>query len=190
MLMPGCLARPPGPTGRTSIRRSARPWLRAPARWRDAPARDDEQAVADLEQFLEFLADHQQGTARVAQGQQFGSDLRCCANVDTPGRLADDQHLGAGGDLAADDELLQVAARQAHRRGVGAAGLDLEARDQLVGHAPHLRVRNPAAAPRYGLGARQQRVLGQGERRYGPAAQSFIGYEVQAQPAARTRPGA
>ena len=40
-------------------------------------------------------------------------DLRGGAHIDAPRRLRDDQHLGAGVDLAADDVLLQVAARQA-----------------------------------------------------------------------------
>ena len=71
------------------------------------------QAVADLEQLVELLADHQHRAAGVAQRQQLAADLRRGADVHAPGRLRDDQQLRVGVDLAADDELLQVAARQA-----------------------------------------------------------------------------
>ena len=47
------------------------------------------------------------------------ADGRRGARVDAPGRLADDQRLGALQNLAAHDELLQVAARERARRRAG-----------------------------------------------------------------------
>ncbi len=79
-------------------------------------AGDDDQAIGEFEQFVEFFADDEHRAAGIAQRQQLAADLRRGADVDAPGRLGDDQHLRIGVDLAADDELLQVAARQALRR--------------------------------------------------------------------------
>src|SRR4051812_35396415 len=67
---------------------------------RDAAARDDEQAVADLEQLVELLADDEHRAAGVAQRQQLATDLRRGADVDAPGRLRDDEKLRLGVDLA------------------------------------------------------------------------------------------
>ena len=108
---------------RARLARSQRPLIHSPMRSivasavgdarRDAPLRDDDEAVADLEQLVELLADDEDGAAGVAQREQLAADLRRRADVDAPGRLRDDEQLRAGVDLAADDELLQVAARQA-----------------------------------------------------------------------------
>jgi hypothetical protein len=109
------------------------------SRWRHwaTPAlRDHDEPVADLEQLVELLADHQQRAARVAQLEQLAADLRGGADVHAPGGLRDDQQLRVGIDLAADDELLQVAARQADLAAAcGPAGLDVEALDQVLRRA-------------------------------------------------------
>src|SRR6186997_263810 len=118
-------AHPPAdPLDRRLGRRDAR---------RDAAARDDDEPVADLEQLLELLADDEDGGAAVAQGEQLAADLRRRADVDAPRRLRDDEEPGLGVDLAADDELLQVAAREALRGGARPARLDVEAADQRGG---------------------------------------------------------
>ena len=69
-------------------------------------------------------------TPRVAQIDQRLADLRGGADIDAPRRLRGDQHLRLLADLAADDELLQVAAGKAARRRVGPARLDAEGRDR------------------------------------------------------------
>src|SRR5256885_2861199 len=97
------------------------------------PLRDDDHAVADLEELVELFADHQHGAAGIAQLQQLAADLSGGADVDAPRRLRDDQQLRIRVDLAADDELLQVAARQALRGRRRAARLDVEALDQVPG---------------------------------------------------------
>ena len=55
------------------------------------------------------------------------ADLRSGADVHAPGRLRGDQHLRRLPDLAADDELLQVAAGQAARAASGPPALTLNA---------------------------------------------------------------
>src|SRR5450755_4643623 len=100
---------------------------------RDATLGDDDEPVADLEQLLELLADDEHGAAVVAQRQQFAADLRRRADIDAPGRLRDDEQLRVGVDLAADDELLQVAAGEALRRRARPAGPHVEAPDQRLG---------------------------------------------------------
>ena len=87
-------SRPARPTGRSSIRRSARPSRRRVGTHGERrPLRDHDQPVADLEQLVELLADHQHRAAGVAQRQQLAADLRRGADVDAPGRLRDDQQL-------------------------------------------------------------------------------------------------
>ena len=94
---------------------------------REPPLGNHVQAVADLEQFVELFAHHQHCAARVAQRQDLAADLRRSAHVHTPGGLAHDQELRLGLDLAADDELLQVAARERLGRRVRPVGLDVVA---------------------------------------------------------------
>jgi hypothetical protein len=147
---------------------------------RDPSLGDDDQPVADLEQLLELLADDKHGTAVVAQLQQRAADLRRGADVDAPGRLRDDQQLRVGVDLAADDELLQVAAGQALGDRVRSTGLDVEARDQLFGQLLDRAGADPAGGGDR-AGARQQCVGGERERRYGAAAEALLGNEVQAE---------
>ena len=99
----------------------------------------------------------------------------------------DDQQLRVRVDLAADDELLQVAARQALRRRAGAAGLDVEALDQLGGEqiAPPLVLIQPEALT---ASVRvSKRVLRQRHHRHRAAAQALLRHEVQALLAAPSR---
>src|SRR6185369_13372200 len=153
---------------------------------RDAAARDDEQPVADLEQLVELLADDEHRAAGVAQREQFAPDLCRGADVDTPGRLRNDEELGLCVDLAADDELLQVAAREALRRRARAAGLDVEALDERSGERLDVAdAQPPARADR--ARARQERVLRERERRHRAATEPLLGNEVQALAAASPR---
>src|SRR6185369_17225099 len=153
---------------------------------RDAAARDHQQPIADLEQLVELLADDEHRAAGVAQREQLAPDLRRGADVDAPGRLRDDEQLRLGVDLAADDELLQVAAREALRRRARAACLDVEALDQ--GSRERLDVADPQPAARADrTRAREQRVLRQRQRRHGTAAEPLLGDEVQPVAAAPAR---
>ena len=144
--------------------------------------RHHHQAVTDFKQFVQLLADHEHGAAGIAQLQQFAPDLGGRAHVHAPGGLRDQQHLGLGFDLAAHDELLQVAARQAAGGCLRAGGFDLEALDQLGRHADHAFHAQPAARAD-GIGACQQGVLGQRHGGHGAAAQAFFWHAVQTQAA-------
>ena len=101
-------------------------------RRRQPTLRDDGEPVADLDQLVELLGDRR--ARRRRWSRRSISAWRICADgadVDAPRRLRGDQHLRVLADLAADDELLQVAAGQAARRGVGPARLDAERRDRV-----------------------------------------------------------
>ena len=77
-------------------------------------------AVGNLEHLVEVLADHQHRRAAARQFDQRLADAGGSAGVDAPGRLVDDQHAGLAVELAADDEFLQIAARQRRGLGIGA----------------------------------------------------------------------
>jgi hypothetical protein len=101
------------------------------------------QPVADVEQLFKLFAHHQHGATRVAQLQDFAANLRGSTHVNTPGGLRDDEQLGLGFDLAAHDELLQVAARQRLGHRLRPACLDL-----VVGNdAGGLRLQRAAVKP-------------------------------------------
>ena len=142
------------------------------------------QAVTYLEQFVQLLAEHQHGAALVAQLQDGAAYLRGRPHVHPPGGLGDDEQRGPGIDLAAHDEFLQVAARQRLRRRVGAAGLDVEARNDGARLLLQLAHANPAAFAQRGL-AREQQVVRQAHAGHGAAAKTLLRHEVQAQ---RTAP--
>ena len=78
----------------------------------EAPWRSPTSRSLILEQLVELPPTTSSAAGRRA-ASSFGADQRRRADVDAPGGLADDQHPRPGVDLAADDELLQVAAGQA-----------------------------------------------------------------------------
>ena len=154
---------------------------------RQAALRDHRQPVADLEQLVELLGDHQHRDAGVAQVEQRLADLRRGADVDAPGRLRRDQHPRMLPDLAADDELLQVAAGQAARGRLRAAGLDPVLGDRRLREVAHGAETHEAVA-REPLPARgQERVLGQRHLGHRAAAQPLLGHEAEAERASLVR---
>ena len=82
---------------------------------------DDSEAVGERQQLVEVLGDHERRRPRAGEVEQRLVDRGRRPGVDAPGRLGDHQHARVLQDLAADDELLQVAAGQAARQRVGAA---------------------------------------------------------------------
>ena len=100
-------------------------------------------AITDLEQFIKLFADHEHRTTFVTQFENFATNLRRRAHIHAPGRLRHDEHFRFGADLAPNDELLQIAARQALCSCVRAARLYIEAmNDGRREHARNNR-RNP-----------------------------------------------
>ena len=110
-------------------------------------------------------------------------DRRRGAGIDAPGRLRDHQHAGLAQDLAADDELLQVAAGEAR-----ASGSRRRAHVERLGDAVDRsrasrrgrRSRGDQAARRV---AGEQRILGERHARHGAVAEALLGHEGRAEPA-------
>ena len=144
------------------------------------------EAVGQFQQFVQVLRDDDYPGLVAGQVQKRLPDLRGRAGIDAPGRLVDDQHARLAQDLAADDEFLQVPARQRPGGGAGAGGADVEGPDHGFGKAPRRAVVDQPvphqALPRAGG---QERVLGQREFGHGGMAQPVLGRGQQAQPAPR-----
>ena len=86
---------------------------------------NDRDAVGDLEQFVEVLTDDDSRRTARRQIDDRLTDRGGSGCIDAPRRLVDDQHLRLANDLAAHDELLQIAARQraSSRVGTGLANI-------------------------------------------------------------------
>src|SRR5262249_31326503 len=141
---------------------------------------DDGDAIADLEELVQLLRDHEDCAAAVAEVDDRLADKRCRANVDTPRRLRDDQHLRVLHDLATDDELLEGAAGEPARLRLGAAALDvvlLDASGCERARAPEVDQRAPDELAI--LGRRQDRVVGERHRRYRAAPEALLRDEAE-----------
>src|SRR3954466_9181517 len=79
---------------------------------------DTGDAVGDLEDLVEVLADDEHGRALVGEIDEGLPDERRRAGVDAPARLVDDEQRGLADDLPADHEFLEVAAGELARVGV------------------------------------------------------------------------
>ena len=71
---------------------------------------DDGKPVGEHEQLVQILGDHQHGGTVGGQRDQRLVNGGGSAGIDTPGRLRDHENARVLQHLAADDELLQVAA--------------------------------------------------------------------------------
>src|SRR3984893_8363540 len=87
--------------------------LRGLERLRKMAMKHHRDPVGDFGELVEVLTGDEHGCARGGEIEQRLTDNGGRACVDAPGRLADDEHGRISEDLAADDELLQIAARQA-----------------------------------------------------------------------------
>ncbi len=149
---------------------------------------DHHQAVADLEQLVQLLGDHQDRRAGVAQVEQGPADERGRADVHAPGGLGQHQQLGLLHDLAAHDELLQVAAGK--RLGFGVRRRRTCTSNRWM-HSSAKRLAAPQAdhaAEQHALAVGgEQDVLGEGQARHRAAAQALLGHEAHAQAAAPGR---
>eukprot|EP01022_Parablepharisma_sp_SALTPOND_P021557 TRINITY_DN427_c2_g1_i1.p1 TRINITY_DN427_c2_g1~~TRINITY_DN427_c2_g1_i1.p1 ORF type:complete len:1458 (+),score=547.10 TRINITY_DN427_c2_g1_i1:21634-26007(+) len=146
---------------------------------------DHMQAITQGEQFVKFFRDHQHGTTFLFQFQDFTVDLRRSAHVHAPGRLGHHEHRRLAFHLAADDELLQVAAREALGRRIGTGRLDLEAFDDGRGRPTGKAEVDHAVLHIGRLLVRQQHIGRQRQGRYGTASQAFFRHQAQAGRAAR-----
>ena len=95
--------------------------------------------VAKREQLVEVLRDDHDRRAARGEIDDRLMDGGRRAGVDPPGRLADDERLGILQDLAAHDELLQVAARERAGERAWAGRLHGIGADHLGGVVRRLR---------------------------------------------------
>src|SRR3954463_16228989 len=123
----------------------ARPRRRRPRRPERAAA-DHRDAVGDLEQFVEVLADDENSGALDRKIDQRLPDEPRRAGIDPPGRLVDNEDGRASDDLAADDEFLQVAARELAGLRIAPRPAHVEARDDPLRQAPRRSKRDDTAA--------------------------------------------
>ena len=93
---------------------------------------DHGEPVGEHQQLVQILRDHQDGGAVGGQRDQGLMDRSSRTGVDAPGRLRDDEHAWVLQDLAADDELLQIAAGQAARQRLDARRADVELADHAA----------------------------------------------------------
>src|SRR4051812_17844710 len=151
---------------------------------REAAGVDDRDAVAEREQLVQVLGNDEDGRPAGGEVEQCLVDRGGGRGVDAPGRLGDDQHVGVLHDLAADDELLQVAAREAGGRVRDAGGADVEALHDLAREGRDARAADqPAAGEALALPAAEQRVVDERERADGAVAVALLRHVAQAQPA-------
>ena len=81
---------------------------------------DHADPIGQGEHLVELGGHEQHGGAPVAHLDDAAVDELDRADVESPGRLGDDQQLHVAGQLAGDDHLLLVAAREVVHRDVGA----------------------------------------------------------------------
>ncbi len=105
----------------------------------------DREAVAQGQQLVQVLGDHDDGGAVLGEVEQGLVDGGRRSGIDAPGRLGDHQHFGRLEDLAADDVFLEIAAGQAAGGAVRAARLDAEFLDDPLGELARGVVLDPAA---------------------------------------------
>ena len=92
-------------------------------------AQHDEQAVGQADQLLEVGGDEQRAESLRPGVAQDVPDHGLRADVDAAGRVGGDEHQRVAHHLAADDQLLLVAARQRERGDLDPWGAHVEARD-------------------------------------------------------------
>ena len=102
----------------------------------ERPAVDHADPVGQVEHLVELGRHQQHGGALVAEADDLAVDELDRADVEPAGRLGHHEELRIARELAGDDHLLLVAARQ--RRGGDAAGrgADVEAGHEVGGAVP------------------------------------------------------
>src|SRR5918994_560718 len=94
------------------------------------PVLEHHHRVRALDHLLEFRGDEQDAKALAGQVVDQALDLGLGPDVDPPGRLVEDQHLGVEAEYPGQEHLLLVAAGELGHRLVGARRLDPQAADE------------------------------------------------------------
>ena len=137
---------------------------------------DDEDAVGQRAHLLELQRDEQDAAARVALGDQAAVDELDRADVQAARGLRGDEHARVARDLARDDALLLVAARQRRGQRCRAAAAHVVLLDEAGGAVAHAVDQQPAVPRQLGRVVLAQReVLRQGEVQDEAAALAVLG---------------
>ena len=107
----------------------------------DPPFVNHQQAIGQRRHFFELGRDQQDRAAGVAQRDELAVDELDRADIDAARRLRHEQQLRLQLELAADDQLLLIAARQRARRQLRIRRTHIEALDDLGGAPPDRRAR-------------------------------------------------
>ena len=143
------------------------------------------QTVADLEQLLQLLGNHQYCRPGIAHRHQALPDVSGSTNIDAPCRLRDEQQLGVEHHLAPHDEFLQIAARKRCRLGLWPRRAHVIAGDTSGGKAAFGRTADETARHQPRAMGGQQGIVRQRHFRHSAAAQPFFRHKGKAQTAAR-----
>ena len=83
--------------------------------------------MRDVFDLFEIGGEHEDGQTALKRARDKSVDIRACANIDTDGRLFEDEDLRGEFKPAAKDDLLLVAAAESFHCGLGIGGADAEA---------------------------------------------------------------
>ena len=108
----------------------------------DAAAIHHRDAVGELKQLFEVLADQKHAPPPARSCQELAVDEFGCADVDAARRLGGEQDSRVARELAGEERLLQVAAGQCRGARFWPGGADVEARDLLGGELARWRCRS------------------------------------------------
>src|SRR3954447_23108138 len=153
---------------------------------------DDGDPVGQLQHLVELGRDEQDRRSRIALGDDLAVDELDAADIKAACGLIEDEQAQLTVELACDNDLLLVAAREGVDLVLGARRADVEGLDPLLGHAPDRGVvaQDPTRIGRSFV-ARQDEVVGDAEREDETEAMA-VGRNVRdARPVhlARTLPG-
>ena len=137
----------------------------------------DDDAVGQLEQLVQILADEENRGAAVPGSHHLRADLRHRREVEPEAGVGGDQHFHVPGQLARQHQALHVAPGEAADRGVGRRCLDVVAADQLAGGPPHGRPVQAPAGDREGrlVEDAEGEVLGHAHPGHAGVAQRLLG---------------
>ena len=131
----------------------------------DPALEDHRDPIRDLEQLLEILADHDDGAAARPELEQLALHELLGRDVQPPGGLRRDQHQGLECQLAGEQRLLQVAARERAGARLRSGSADPELLDLGGDEAPRgAVVQDPKAAEGRFADPRQDHAVGERQR--------------------------
>ena len=143
----------------------------------EPPVEDDHDAVGELEQLVEVLADEEHRGAAVARRHDLGMNLRDGGEVEAEAGIGGDHHVDLAAELAGEHGALDVAARKVADRRVGRAGPDPVAVDLVLGvGAECLAIEPPAALREWRpIESPERQVVGDAHARHAGVLERLFG---------------